>query len=380
MKSIAHISIGTALLFAACSGNSDVHTVELEINGAEGQVVTFNSNGPSGVVVLDSATVSADGKAILEIPALPLDFYQLNLAGNKFCAVAIDSNDHLSMRLDAESFSEPLEITGSSNTKALHDWYAMVKRMEEEQKDIKNRIGENPDDRTLIDEYNALNDTHYKETRSFIENNSGKAVLLASLNKMNFQKERDLYKSVITSLEPAMKGSMYYQQITGQLKRVEQQEAARAAQEAEKKRLANIIPIGEPAPDFSQQTPEGPEMSLSDLRGKVVLVDFWASWCKPCRIENPNVVRMYQKYKDKGFDILSVSLDRDKNRWVQAIASDNMTWHHVSDLKAWNNAVAKQYGVMSVPHTVLVDEDGTVIAKNLRGKALENKLAEIFGA
>ncbi|MCB9282580.1 MAG: TlpA family protein disulfide reductase [Lewinellaceae bacterium] len=136
---------------------------------------------------------------------------------------------------------------------------------------------------------------------------------------------------------------------------------------------------GGTAPDFKQTTPDGKEFGLSDLRGKVVLVDFWASWCGPCRRENPNVVKMYQKYKDQGFTVLSVSLDTDKTRWMNAIESDGLTWNHISDLKGWQNSVAQMYGVHSIPHTVLVDKEGKIIARNLRGATLEAKLAEIFG-
>ncbi|MEL7119736.1 MAG: TlpA disulfide reductase family protein, partial [Bacteroidota bacterium] len=136
--------------------------------------------------------------------------------------------------------------------------------------------------------------------------------------------------------------------------------------------------IGGVAPDFSQNTPKGEAMKLSDLRGKVVLVDFWASWCGPCRRENPNVVRLYNQYKEQGFDILGVSLDRDKSRWLGAIEKDGLTWNHVSDLKGWQNAVAKMYNVSSIPQTLLIDQEGRILAKNLRGPALEQKLAEIF--
>ncbi len=139
------------------------------------------------------------------------------------------------------------------------------------------------------------------------------------------------------------------------------------------------IMIGGEAPDFAQETPEGEEIKLSDLRGKVVLIDFWASWCGPCRRENPNVVRLYNQYKDKGFEILGVSLDRDKKRWTQAIEADQLEWLHVSDLKQWSNAVAKMYGVRSIPHTVLLDAEGKVIANKLRGESLARKLEEIFG-
>ncbi|MBL0043619.1 MAG: TlpA family protein disulfide reductase [Flavobacteriales bacterium] len=110
----------------------------------------------------------------------------------------------------------------------------------------------------------------------------------------------------------------------------------------------------------------------------MVLIDFWASWCKPCRMENPNVKRVYDQYKGKGFEIIGVSLDRDKGAWTGAIAQDGLPWIHVSDLGFWNNAAAQQYGVSSIPYTVLVGKDGKVLGKNLRGPALEEKLAEVF--
>ncbi len=137
--------------------------------------------------------------------------------------------------------------------------------------------------------------------------------------------------------------------------------------------------IGAEAPNFGQQTPEGNTLQLADLKGQVVLIDFWASWCGPCRQENPNVVRMYNKYKTKGFEILGVSLDRTKDAWLRAIEADNLTWHHVSDLRGWTNEVAQLYGVTSIPHTVLVDAEGKIVARNLRGASLEAKLESIFG-
>ena len=149
--------------------------------------------------------------------------------------------------------------------------------------------------------------------------------------------------------------------------------------EEKAKRLAFASGEGA-APNIKQATPEGGEMALSELRGKYVLLDFWASWCGPCRRENPNVVAMYQKYHKKGFDIFSVSLDKDKGRWLQAIEKDNMTWHHVSDLRGWANEAAAIYGVRSIPRTFLLDPEGNIIAKNLRGEALQAKLAEIFGS
>ncbi len=138
------------------------------------------------------------------------------------------------------------------------------------------------------------------------------------------------------------------------------------------------VEIGQPAPDFTQNDTQGNPFSLSNLKGKYVLVDFWASWCGPCRAENPNVVEAFQKYNAKGFTVLGVSLDRDKTKWIAAISEDNLTWAHISDLKYWDNAAAKLYGVRSIPANFLVDPNGIIVGKGLRGQDLLDKLAEVL--
>ncbi len=138
--------------------------------------------------------------------------------------------------------------------------------------------------------------------------------------------------------------------------------------------------IDMPAPEIAQTDTAGVVRKLSDLKGKYVLLDFWASWCGPCRKENPNVVNLYKKYHDKGFEVFSVSLDRDKAPWIKAIHDDGLLWsNHVSDLQYWSNAAARAYGVQSIPRTMLIDKQGVIIAQNLRGEDLANKIKELMG-
>src|SRR5690554_6810094 len=148
-------------------------------------------------------------------------------------------------------------------------------------------------------------------------------------------------------------------------------------------RLENLksTEVGQIAPDFSAPDPEGNVVSLKESLGKITLIDFWASWCGPCRVENPNVVALYNEFHDKGLNIIGVSLDREdhKEKWLEAIATDKLTWTQVSNLQYWQDPIAKQYNVQSIPATFLLDADGKIIAKNLRGAALRAKVAEVLG-
>ena len=143
--------------------------------------------------------------------------------------------------------------------------------------------------------------------------------------------------------------------------------------------LANLE-IGKIAPDFTSTTPEGKELSLNEVKGKATIIEFWASWCGPCRKENPNIVRVYEKYHDKGLEIIGVSLDREnqRQRWLDAIEADGLNWHHVSSLKYFNDPVARLYNVSAIPASFILDEDGRIVAKKLRGQALENQISSML--
>jgi len=183
-----------------------------------------------------------------------------------------------------------------------------------------------------------------------------------------------LLNNMVTNV-PAAKAQLYYDELTGPYKQTTYARNIVKLIEAK-----NVTALGKHAPEFEQPDTAGKIVKLSDFRGQYVLLDFWASWCIPCREENPNVVKAYKEFHGKGFTVLSVSLDQPgkKALWLNAIHHDQLTWTHVSDLKFWSNAVAKLYGIQAIPQNFLLDKDGKIIAINIKGAELTKKLLELF--
>ena len=252
-----------------------------------------------------------------------------------------------------EKLKLALKPTDEKMSAFMKEYYALPK---EKQKDEQVRAA-------LDKRYNVINDETKAVRLNFLKANPGSLISLDALKRLggsvpDYAEVAPLFDSLSDQVKNSVAGKEY------------------AASLEKMKATA----IGAIAPEFSQNSPDGKPIKLSDFRGTYLLIDFWASWCGPCRAENPNVVKAYAAYHPKGFEILGVSLDNEKGKenWLKAIEKDELTWPQVSDLKYWENEVAKQYGVRAIPQNFLLDKDGKIVAKNLRGKALEEKLAEIF--
>jgi peroxiredoxin len=206
----------------------------------------------------------------------------------------------------------------------------------------------------------SLESQQVVSVKEMIESMGTSFASLAAIGLLNPQNDFPFIDALITKLNENYPGTIAILQMKQQLDEL------------------RALAVGQVAPDIVLPDPSGKTTKLSDLRGKYVLIDFWAAWCKPCRQENPNVVRMYSQYNAKGFEIFGVSLDRTREDWVKAIADDKLTWTQVSDLQYFNSAAAELYQIQAIPATYLIDPDGKIIAKDLRGPSLEAKLAELF--
>lgn len=259
-------------------------------------------------------------KGILNITATDANFYNATTAGSKF---AEDFNDYHSY-LKSQNSNHPLIANSYSEFKRLDSAKAVWSKQW-----IISHLNSPISSYVLYTYLKAK--ISYKETEKFF-------------NKLSFAAKETVYWKYLKSyVEAPMK-----------------------------------IVVGKIAPSFSQRDTSAKLISLSDFKGKYVLIDFWASWCVPCRTENPNLVKAYNKYKDKKFTILSISLDNKRANWIEAIRKDSLNWTHISDLKFWDNAIVKQYSIASVPSNILLDPNGRIIAINLRGEALEHNLAKLI--
>ncbi|HET8810448.1 MAG TPA: TlpA disulfide reductase family protein, partial [Flavobacteriaceae bacterium] len=287
------------------------------------------------------------------------NFSMENARGNKFF---IWANEPLTVELYKDSLYASSVLGGKHNA-LLAKYSDHLQQYGKSLNNLRNQMRVNINNpqkiKELRMEQQALQDENVAFRKEIVANNPNSlmaVMALSDLLRMNALPVAES-KKMYNSLSEEVKNTFLAEKIKEQLD------------------AALVTAIGSKAPNFSAPTPNGETLTLKDAMGKVTLIDFWASWCKPCRKENPNIVRVYEKYHDKGLNIIGVSLDKSKGQWLAAIKADNLQWKHVSNLQFWNEPIAKKYSVRSIPKAFLLDENGVIVAKDLRGQALEDKVA-----
>lgn len=347
----------------ACSQQPDGFKINVELEGAAGDIL-LEKRGESMWIPVDTAEV-VDGIAVLEGKTeYPREYY-LSVLGqrNKTVVFVENSNINVTGKVDSLRY---IKVTGSD----VHDEYESLNKpitaLSEEYMQLYQQAqqtvasGDTTKAEELMEKVNEMYMSTVDMQKEFVKNNPGSYVSPYILMSMQNRIEVEPLDSLVSVLEPHLLEIQGIQSLKDRITRLKK------------------VSVGQVAPDFTMNDPDGNPITFSEIYSKneLTLLDFWAGWCGPCRQENPNVVAVYNEFKDEGFTVFGVSLDREKEGWLRAIEEDNLTWTHVSDLAYWQNAAAKMYEVRGIPASFLVDNTGKIVAKNKRGDELRQAVDE----
>ena len=334
-------------------------------NPREGNIILYKLGGLRPQPV-DTADLQAQNTFSLEVPVKNPEIYILNIYGVHVVPLVLERSD-LTVKADGADRAKLVEVSGSEDMEMLTSFNRQVREYRVKEFEIRQKYadatvaGDSLLAKKYVDESFKLIDEKQEMIRSGIEE---MGVSLATLPAIELL-EKDRYFEFLYDLSNDL------------LKEYPNNEEVQSLANMMKEMEA--VALGRKAPEIELPDPEGNMVSTESFRGKYLLIDFWAAWCKPCRRENPNIVEAYRKYNESGFEVLGVSLDRTKEQWVKAIEEDGLPWTHVSDLQYFNSEAAAKYNINAIPFSVLLDREGVIIAKNLRGAKLDQKLSEIFG-
>jgi len=366
---VTYLSFVFVLLLVACGNDGKqefdgIVKVSGEVkNAPEGPVELYKFVDES-TEIISAIPMGSGGDFEYELSLEGPGFFELHLMNQKVVKLALYSED-VEVYYDFND-EESLRIEGAEDSKNLQKIEALTVEYQKTINDLNTAYFEamSKRDQEAIKSVQTtamnLEFTQGQKVKDVLSGMQGSFATMAGISMLNIKNDFQFIDELVTGLNEKYPNTNMIQSLLHQLDDM------------------RALSIGQVAPEISLPNPEGEMVKLSDLRGKYVLIDFWAAWCRPCREENPNVVRLYNQYKDKGFEVFGVSLDRTKEAWVKAIADDNLTWTHVSDLKYFNSEAAALYQINAIPATYMLDPEGKIIGKDLRGASLENKLSEVF--
>jgi len=369
--------LAIVLILASCKndnqGNQEEQANGTNVPSAKGKTITINGTVKSppkdGMVTLQKlinkkyttvdSTDLTDGKFVFELKVSEPEFYRAVLF-NKQAVFMLVTDKDLEIVADATIPEVPYTVKGSKDMDYFREVNRVVNQLRQDSRKLngqymlaeKNKTG---DAQKIYQQLIDLQKQGIVKVKNMIDTIQPSIAALYAANILNPDEEFAYLKKLSNNLLKKYPKSRFVKRNAEFLKSIEK------------------LTIGQPAPEITLKSPEGNEVSLSSLKGKLVLIDFWASWCKPCRMENPNVVKVYNDYKNKGFEIYGVSLDKFKDQWTKAIEKDGLPWLHVLDAQS---LASNEYKVSAIPMTYLIDKEGKILAKNLRGQALRTRISK----
>lgn len=384
------LPIAVALMFTGCGGNSadeDSFVIKGNFTNTKKDSIYLEELTATTMIPVDSTVITEDGDFYFKVKPKETGFYLLKMGDDNFVTLLIDKGETVEITADAKQILYTYSVSGSKGSELI--WKLnQHKKVNLDKVDSLSAVYKASVGKTNFVEIKNSLDSTYKIifndekgfAKNFIDSNIGS---LASLIAIYEQFGRELLFTESDSADFA-----YYEKLDNSLIKLypdnahadefHKHVAEVKRTKAELKLAESKLSVGSEAPDFELYTPDSTLVKLSSLKGKYVLIDFWASWCAPCRKNNPKLVALYKKYKDSKFTILGVSLDREKDSWKNAIAKDKLVWTQVSDLLYWESPVVKLYNVQEIPYAVLIDKDGKILEKSTDESVIEAKIAEII--
>jgi thiol-disulfide isomerase/thioredoxin len=375
-----------AVLLAACHDNSVEITGILEYP-QKGEYIFLDELKSNELLAVDSVMVSADGRFDFKRGIKSPSFYLLKINQNNFLTMLLEPGQKIKLTSHNDSLNYPVTVTGSEGTMLMagynHTLRKAITRISGLSAIYDQNAG-NPGLLAIVDSLDRLGQGYLNDinkfTKDYIDRNLSSLVSLVALYQqvapkvyvLNPKKDFSYFVKVDSSLFPRYP---HYEPVETLHRQVEELKMVY------RDNPSSAVATGENmvAPEIALPSPEGDTIRLSSTRGSIVLLDFWASWCGPCRAENPNLVEAYKKYHYRGFQIFQVSLDKTREAWLKGIKDDRLDkWIHVSDVKYWKSEVVPMYNIEAIPSNFLLDKEGRIIASNLRGGALDRKLEELF--
>jgi thiol-disulfide isomerase/thioredoxin len=374
------------LVFAGCK-NTTVTISGTLLNPVKGEYIFLDELKSNELKTVDSIKVSEKGTFNLKKEIKSPAFYLLKINEKDFLTMLISPGEKITLNAYRDSLNYPISVTGSKGTQSMTEYNLTLRKTIDKLTGLNKIYTQNVDSPNLpavMESLDSLAQIYLNElnayTKTYIDENITSLVSLVALYQqvapkvyvLNPEKDIKYFMKVDSSLsilypeyEPVTSLHTQVKEFTANLKG--------------KAEISPVSGEGAIAPDIILPTPKGDTIKLSSTRGSIVLLDFWASWCAPCRMENPNLVKAYNLYNTKGFKIFQVSLDKSRDAWIKGIQDDQLgSWIHVSDVQYWNSIVVPLYKIESIPCNFLLDKDGRIIATNLRGEKLQLKLAELF--